>query len=117
MWRRYERLKLVSGKSKFVCFVVHASLKKADREGNVPCELRVLCVVPALPLHEVIHLVPPALPPNQFNPSVFSPDRIGSWEAHTEPIICMNLVDDPPTVLTSAVDRLVKVTSWPMFRF
>lgn len=35
--------------------------------------------------------------------------RIGSWEAHAEAVICMNLVEDPPTVLTSAIDRLVKV--------
>eukprot|EP00903_Cladosiphon_okamuranus_P013183 g12296.t1 len=37
--------------------------------------------------------------------------KIGSWEAHTESIISMNLVDDPPTVLTSAMDRLVKLWS------
>ncbi len=35
--------------------------------------------------------------------------RIGSWEAHQEAIICINLVEDPPSVLTSAMDRLVKV--------
>lgn len=38
--------------------------------------------------------------------------RIGSWEAHTEPIICLNLVEDPPSVLTSAMDRLVKVLGY-----
>lgn len=34
---------------------------------------------------------------------------IGSWEAHTEPILTMNLVAKPPTVITAAMDRLVKV--------
>ncbi|CAM9278686.1 unnamed protein product, partial [Ectocarpus sp. 12 AP-2014] len=37
--------------------------------------------------------------------------RIGSWEAHTEPITSMSMVNDPPTVLTSAMDRLVKLWS------
>ncbi|CAN0050569.1 unnamed protein product [Ectocarpus sp. 12 AP-2014] len=37
--------------------------------------------------------------------------RIGSWEAHSEPIISMSMVSDPPTVITSAMDRLVKLWS------
>ena len=37
--------------------------------------------------------------------------RIDSWEAHSDPIVCMHLVDNPPTVITAAMDRLVKV-SW-----
>ncbi|CAN0442076.1 unnamed protein product, partial [Ectocarpus sp. 12 AP-2014] len=37
--------------------------------------------------------------------------RIGSWGAHTEPITSMSMVNDPPTVLTSAMDRLVKLWS------
>ncbi|CAM9382860.1 unnamed protein product [Ectocarpus sp. 8 AP-2014] len=37
--------------------------------------------------------------------------RIGSWEAHSEPIISVSMVSDPPTVITSAMDRLVKLWS------
>ncbi|CAM9110180.1 unnamed protein product, partial [Hapterophycus canaliculatus] len=37
--------------------------------------------------------------------------RIGSWEAHTEPIICLSLVEDPAAIITSATDRLVKLWS------
>ncbi|CAM9181074.1 unnamed protein product [Ascophyllum nodosum] len=37
--------------------------------------------------------------------------RIDSWEAHSDPIVCMHLVDNPPTVITAAMDRLVKLWS------
>ncbi|CAM9409360.1 unnamed protein product [Scytosiphon promiscuus] len=37
--------------------------------------------------------------------------RIGSWEAHAEPIVCISLVEDPAAIITSAMDRLVKLWS------
>ena len=35
-----------------------------------------------------------------------------SWNAHTDAVLCLQTIQDPPSIITSGYDRLVKVWNY-----